>query len=288
MTRYGLALLFSLMGCTRGEARPSPVEESYTPAPAPDEERPRPPPLSPEDLEGVLPPRWGVGDEWLVRASTPERDDWLGFVDRMYIYRFRVVAVPHSGAEHYVITVHGGHRLWLYRLVLFVCVPDPALSVHLSDWPAEGLSPSFSEPARPLTGGGSPFFGFPLMPPFLPAAPPRFANGSSFGEERGTLSASQVFVPTKDGLRVTLTAEYLYARSRVELTFRRGDPWWSSARVCVSGNGASGVPASPGEILEGGGDLVRADEPLEPMPAWWLSGPMPSSADPCVHPTDIP
>jgi hypothetical protein len=241
---------------------------------------PHPLPLLPADLDGVLPPRWGVGDTWIVRTSTIEHDDSGGESRRTHHQRFQVRDVPREGADYYVVTTHGRDRHGDSRTILAFRVPDlAATEAYSSDWPPTKIDPSFSRAALPDVRGGPPVFAFPIMPPLLDEVPPRFANPMSFPREDAE-PIRQTIEPTADGLHIHFENPAMFddAVKVIDLTWRRGDPWWSSVRVRIKGGFGSDTMGD--DFLFAFADLYRPGEPLDPIPRWWPVGAeMPDASD---------
>lgn len=264
--RRGLLLFaWTLAGCHGCER----ASESATlrgplaqPAEEPDAGR-RPGPLHAADLEGIFPPRWGVGDEWTIRTSTILQDPFHGPVRRTVFYRFRVMEVPRQGVDQYLISTHGGTRHAHEHYALAFHVPDFTMTLTQtgSDWPPSWLNTSFSPVSCPYAEAT--VFAFPSVPPLRNEVPPRYENPLSCPRQRFESTIRQTIEPTPEGLRIFIEAPGLFAVHYVDMLWRRGDPWWSSVRVTLRDrdpdDGGVYGDASPGDSAF----LVQPGEPLD-------------------------
>ncbi|APR81841.1 Hypothetical protein A7982_07190 [Minicystis rosea] len=283
MMRAGLIVLlsFALGGCRGCERRPdsaSPAEHSLADTDGPDAGR-RIVSLRPEDLEGVFPPRWGVGDEWFVRVSITIPESVRGPYRTTSIHRFQVVEAPRPGADYYLLSAHGDARHWGTHYGFAVRVPDFTLTEVLlnADLTPSHQSPRFSPVPCPFADGSTPLFLFPSVPPFRAESPPAFESvlscpAPAYDEDSPHLMMRQTIEPTAEGLHIRIESPGLFARRYVDMLWRRGDPWWSSVRIMVKRadffDGGVHGPEVPLDFA----DLLRPGEEPPPLPSWWKPG----------------
>lgn len=282
MRRALLLVSLALSGCHGCQGAAPPAEEMLLDEPPDAGTRARP--LLPEDLDGVLPPRWGVGDEWIIRTNTVETDMFRGNIHRTLLHRFRVTDVPKDGADYYVLTAHGGDRHAYHHYALAFRVPDLSMTEELyvpAASPSPRIDASFTPIPLPHVRGHLPVFAFPSMPPLLDDLPPRFANPISFFEERTENTIRQTIEPTPEGLQIRFEVQQLLSDLRIDMRWRRGDPWWSSVRVWAKSRMDEDAGRDRDETLIAFADLFRPGEQLDPIPLWWpLGEPMPDASDP--------
>jgi len=266
MTRSAAILLLALTGChgcEDGTAEPLAAPRAGEDLKA--DAAPRPHPLLPEELEGVFPPRWSIGDDWFVRTSAHQNDPFHGEVRLREVFHYRVVDVPRTGHEYYLIESEGGPRQMREHWFLVFRPPDYSeIASQGSMVPGEEIA---SLPHQ-LYGSGRGIFTFPMAPPFLSSNPPRFANPihEELREEDGQIlhSPVQTIEPTLAGLRVTLEVIQEFAMLRIVMEWRRGAPWWSSLRVYAKARDDDAPPDAGAEVLRDFADLFDPGEPLLP------------------------
>lgn len=207
------------------------------------------PPLSRRHLEGVFPPRWKPGATWttviLTRdhlSGVPRLPDAGPDPYRAVLHTYTVVRVPDEPTGEYEIEIRRAHQ-GEQRAALFLArfwAMDFSLSflrwrvLGENDWRSveEGVGngpyPFFQGHDRQLD------YYHPILA--WPVAEDARRNPTFYwyletdwdGAER-PYSIAQVTTPTEDGLRYLLRRATPSGVEDASCTWRRGDPWWSTA-----------------------------------------------------------
>lgn len=262
MRGIALPLVLALSGCARScdgrESRPR-ADAAPSPTAVMSAER-----LSPAVLEGVFPPHWRVGDHWKVRVrsfgdGTSAAPRWI-----TKEYDYRVAAAPGTGGDEY--RVEAGWRGRPYYVITFR--PRDGSFSSRSEYRRDG-EPSASRPDETSEslpylkyGATPPVFAYPILPP-NPPSPFDYLVPEHFGN-----TGMQTIEATPEGLRFIIREADRLGRLAQVIEWRRGEPWWSTARFWTSSDAEeqpedgifSREPAWTGE-------LVRPEDPA-PLPGW--------------------
>lgn len=234
MSRRALwvSVIAALLSCREPPRKPELAAEVTAPAPAIEVVPPDPD----NDLAGVFPPIWRLGDHWRVSMVTPNEVSMrmIGYdfpVEYGYVvYEFHVAEVPADDAGFYRLTAlsiraddsrdRGFHVYYRKKPFSFERVTqldqagEPRSAPVWRQYPDEGPLPEIREQNR--------FIGdFPIMPD-----PPRL--GRSMYPLSGYIHPRiQLVERTADGLRFTLEPG-CGDRGGIVMDWKRGAKWWSS------------------------------------------------------------
>jgi len=217
--------------------------------------------LKPSELDGIFPPRWRKGDEWCVTyvahafpvTSNEGRPYWA-------FAFFRVASVPTRESDVYRLEVRDAIHA---KPTYFFTVRGHDLSVARVDAGEVHLNPG----AHPFTNESRRADKSPL---FLPSVAPEHINPLFFEPEPDSAGVAQegwqrVSIVDADKAQFELVSRerWGYDTFRVVLEWRRGDPWWSSAKCWL----ATELGSSPEPVVEMpkcDAKLVRDSAPKEP------------------------
>ncbi len=253
---------------------------------------PQGPPLSARHLEGVFPPKWHVGDQWIVERHEPKAAQ-MAAAPEIYIlktrYLFRVVEEPVEADGEYRMDIRrlirpydgdtGGPRIeavdaaegqisasfWARDHSLIVARDMTELD---KPWGVEENGPhpfvGLRDPTR-YDGHDVPLDAFPSVPPTL---------DNPFVWRMAGVARSrcwQVIRPTEEGLVfeievLTWRGDEPYGVEEARIEWRRGEPWWS---LVTTVDRYAAPPAEKGaELVDGRmvhARLLRNPDTGEPL-----------------------
>jgi len=212
--------------------------------------------LKPSEVDGIFPPRWKKGDTWRIRYLLHPSgvENPVDEVSAENAY-FLVASVPSNDRELYRIEVRKSRNQqenpfysFTVRAQDFSVAGIDAVGIHV----ARGAHPFPNEPERAAV--------FPLV---FPSVAPESLNWLFFELEPGVAGEAregwQKVSPWKGeelGIELGSRSRHRYATFRVHLQWRRGDPWWSSARCWFAADpGMASTPST--EMLVCDAKLVR-------------------------------
>ena len=195
---------------------------------------PRAVPLSRTHFEGVFPPSWKQGDTWRTmvfwEASTPGLARPPGELPaiRHRVFTYHVLRAE-NGGEH-ELEIRPRERSQRLFTATFSSTDGTLILLRWSDTlpePFEGMVANgpvpFFEEERNVDDHW-PIVAFPAFPEHLQN--PLFYMSSERGK---SYQAAQVVFPTDDGLRFLLKWGTVHGADQMEVRWRRGEPWWSTA-----------------------------------------------------------
>ena len=204
--------------------------------------------LTSEMFDGVVPPRWHLGDTWEVMFCR-RRDSNANENNQFDTTRviFRVVAPPRPGAVTAVVTVQERivpSRLWVRRPQEYdgkTSHPQVGFD-HVTPWPARSIvfnSQTFDPVlTRIQTQGGirvaydqinDDWSTYHILA-CTPHVPPGLLNPEILEAAHRADRRRTTVTPTPEGLFFELQEGDPFMSRRV-VFWRRGEPWWSFARV---------------------------------------------------------
>jgi hypothetical protein len=221
--------------------------------------------LDSSDLEGIFPPRWKKGDEWRVSYLVHEydgevndpRDSWLPTTAH-----FRVASLPSYELDAYVIEVrHSPDR---------DTEPFYVFTVRRQDFSVarlDGDGAHFDHGAHPFPNFWDSVERFPLV---FPSVAPERAEMYYFSEPEqdmvGVAEDGWQRIRTQHGdaveFELVSRARHRFDTLRVFIEWRRGEPWWSSAKCwSVRGHDPPLVPFTVSAVCDA--KLVRDPAPTQ-------------------------
>jgi hypothetical protein len=217
--------------------------------------------LKPSDLDGIFPPRWKKGDEWqithLVRSFPVTNNE--GRLWPVFAF-FRVASVPSHESDVYRIEVRETRDakpsyVFTVRGQDFSVATIDAGDVHIT----RGAHPFPNESRRADK--------FPI---FLPSVAPERINPLFFEPEPDSAGEAKegwqsVYIVDANTVHFELVSRdrWQYDTFRVNIEWRRGEPWWSSAKCWLATDqGSSTQPLT--EFPKCDAKLVRDWAPPPP------------------------